>query len=43
MRECLVIGLGYLLAFYVGSFSVYKVVNKYGIVLEKILNTNKLN
>ncbi len=37
MRECLVIGLGYLLAFYVGSFSVYKVVDKYEYKLEKIL------
>lgn len=37
MRECLVIGLGYLLAFYIGSYGVYKVVNKYNTVLEKIL------
>lgn len=38
MRECLCIGLGYLLAFYIGSYGVYKVVNKYNTVLEKILN-----
>ncbi len=37
MRECLYIGLSYLLAFYIGSYGVYKVVKKYNAVLEKIL------
>ncbi len=38
MGECMVIGLGYLGVFYVGSFSVYKLVNKYRTYIEKILN-----